>query len=459
MQGLPRIILVVPAMAELYVSDAVTDMLMMRGGSAMFTDVVGWCPGTTLKNLRDAKFKVKFDNGGWKIEVPGMASAPSSGSEPWFSPGAASLLERLQDEGGSMKLIDVKRDFHISRQEVRDLGFEVYTDTFRHQWMVRVPGAPQEPIEPMPQETVDKLMKLLTDAGGALPLGHVGKQAPGVKKAQLEQHFEVNCLQKDHWEVRIPGSTGSFAHYMVDGKPVTQPDEIPPLDEEQYEKIVKFILGKGGMVILDEIHLEFDGGVKRMQLRQAFDVSRRGLSSDQRRNGMACLANIGINVKGRREIYEVRLKVGTEYSGHGAWKESDVARANKIAAQKEAAGSSKGGNKGSKAKDDSPHVWKPSVADADWTRQAGNRASYGQGGYGPSSYNPKGKGKGWGAGNDEAHMWDDWGQPEGLWVWTEPTKEAPAKGRRRQGKGSQGPSKKQKVDDELDAALAAIDAP
>merc|ERR1719215_1842777 len=133
-----------------------------------------------------------------------MASAPSSGAEPWLLPGAASLLERLQDEGGSMKLIDVKRDFHMSRQEVRDLGFEVYMDNFRHQWMVRVPGTPQEPVEPMPQETADKLMKLLTDAGGALPLGHVGKQAPGVKKAQLEQHFEVNCLRKDHWEVRIP---------------------------------------------------------------------------------------------------------------------------------------------------------------------------------------------------------------------------------------------------------------
>mmetsp|Transcript_82387 Transcript_82387/g.241837 ORF Transcript_82387/g.241837 Transcript_82387/m.241837 type:complete len:296 (+) Transcript_82387:60-947(+) len=160
--------------------------------------------------------------------------------------------------------------------------------------------APPEPLDP---EKLEKVYEVIRENGGAVPMGLISQKVPGVKKAHLQEHFEMTLFEQGKWEVRLPGCTAGPALYMHAGKTVSQSDGIPPLSEEDIKRIAEILQEHGGTTSIDDLLLSFPE-LKKQQLRELFEVRRRAIPGAR-----------GNPEAKRREIYEVSLRPGQEYPG------------------------------------------------------------------------------------------------------------------------------------------------
>jgi len=69
-------------------------------------------------------------------------------------------------------------------------------------------GAVAEPAEPPPPlgaEAVQQITALLQEAGGTVPMGRISQVFMGVKRAQLEDHFDL-AREDSQWRVSLTSS-------------------------------------------------------------------------------------------------------------------------------------------------------------------------------------------------------------------------------------------------------------
>lgn len=142
------------------------------------------------------------------------------------------IMIRLEQAGGILDMHTIKQEFGVTRQELRDQGLKVFQDKFKSgTWCVSLPDRNINTGNSLDVETLQRVIDMLAEAGGALPLSYVTKQCSGVKKVQLEEHFELNQTGPGLYEVRIAGTTSETAKLMFGGKPVADVTEIPSVSE------------------------------------------------------------------------------------------------------------------------------------------------------------------------------------------------------------------------------------
>lgn len=151
--------------------------------------------------------------------------------------------------------------------------------------------APKDPDAPPPTDldtdVLNKITGHLEACGGSLPLGKLATKFPGLKKVQLEGHFEVQHGEKDSI-VRVFGAD-NFAMAKankkaniedMENRPTKKrkrekapkdPNAPPPpaLDDTKLEKITDWLNDVGGSAALGKLTTAFPG-VKKAQLEGNF---------------------------------------------------------------------------------------------------------------------------------------------------------------------------------------------
>lgn len=124
-------------------------------------------------------------------------------------------------------------------------------------------------------ETGEGVAKLLEEAGGVLPLGHVTQKFPGLKRLQLIGHFELDRVgENGQWEVRLPGIMPSGAEIMFEGRAVPKGEPLPPLNASIVESITFALELQPEFTLPMMKILEIAPGVKRQQLEPHFEIMR-----------------------------------------------------------------------------------------------------------------------------------------------------------------------------------------
>lgn len=145
--------------------------------------------------------------------------------------------------------------------------------------------APKDPDAPPPpdleSDVIDEITQTLEANGGVMFLGRLASQFEGLKKAQLEGHFELEHGEKDTI-VRLSGATSTgITGSLEEGpkkkrKKIGKSKDAPPpgpLDEEMIMKITDYLNDCGGSAALGKVTTAFEG-VKKAQLEDCFVVSR-----------------------------------------------------------------------------------------------------------------------------------------------------------------------------------------
>jgi len=120
---------------------------------------------------------------------------------------------------------------------------------------------------------VEAIALYLEQHGGALPLGRLTQNFRGLKRAQLETHFELSHVGvHGQWEVRLPGMESQGAEMIFQGKAVSVDTPLPPLTEEQVAT-VRELLASAPNQTMPFMHVAKSvPGVKRKQLEEHFEI-------------------------------------------------------------------------------------------------------------------------------------------------------------------------------------------
>jgi len=169
--------------------------------------------------------------------------------------------EYLENEHFPNHCWNVTRQFSISRDQLRELGFIVRKD------QVKLPGV--EVIESMSDETMNKVLSLLSRAGGVLPYNQICSTMGTVTKAQLEEHFELHYAEGGICEVRIPGCIGEASELWGGDQPPVMDHDV--LEESRLQEVVLYMVEQGGTVDTEIIRKEWPD-IKKKHLRDYFDV-------------------------------------------------------------------------------------------------------------------------------------------------------------------------------------------
>lgn len=130
-------------------------------------------------------------------------------------------------------------------------------------------------VPPLDAETGEAVARLLEEAGGVLPLGHVTQKFPGLKRLQLVGFFELDRVgENGQWEVRLPGVMPSGVELMFDGRAVAKGEPLPPLDDSIVESITSALESEPEFTLPMMKILEIAPGVKRQQLEPHFEIVR-----------------------------------------------------------------------------------------------------------------------------------------------------------------------------------------
>lgn len=130
-------------------------------------------------------------------------------------------------------------------------------------------------VGPLSFDYREGIQQLLEASGGALPLGKVTQEFPGLKRAQLEGIFELTKVGLNgQFEVRLPDCVSTGVEIMFKGQAVSKDEPLPPLDQDSIaclrsalEQAPCFTMSMGQMrKIVPE--------VRREQLENDFQVTR-----------------------------------------------------------------------------------------------------------------------------------------------------------------------------------------
>jgi len=136
------------------------------------------------------------------------------------------------------------------------------------------PGArqakPMVPVVPLDAEKVAEIQQYVEQAGGAVPLGKLATEMPGVKKAQLEPHFSINMA---------PGRTGDYIVTAQQSRKrpreellFQELEPLQPLDATTVQSICEFIASCGGSAALGNVAALFEGATKARLVMAGFKV-------------------------------------------------------------------------------------------------------------------------------------------------------------------------------------------
>jgi len=120
---------------------------------------------------------------------------------------------------------------------------------------------------------VEAIALYLEQHGGALPLGRLTQNFRGLKRAQLETHFELSHVGvHGQWEVRLPGMESQGAEMIFQGKAVPVDTPLPPLTHEQISA-VRELLAAAPKQTMPFMHVvKSVPGIKRKQLEEHFEI-------------------------------------------------------------------------------------------------------------------------------------------------------------------------------------------
>jgi len=221
------------------------------------------------------------------------------------------ITDALNENGGEMSLGKLSTLFsglkkaqveeHFNVQEVGDGDFLVTLGGIgagppvRGEKRVKVkkekvkkekdPDAPPPPD--LESDVLNEITAHLEACGGSCVLGKLSTKFSGLKKAQLEGHFEVEHGEKDSI-VRILGYTGDMdgmgpgpAKKRKKERQKASKDDAPPpdLDHAKLQKITDYLNTAGGSAPLGKVTTVFPG-VKKAQLENNFVLSGGGANSD-----------------------------------------------------------------------------------------------------------------------------------------------------------------------------------
>eukprot|EP00933_Yihiella_yeosuensis_P057998 TRINITY_DN5817_c0_g1_i4.p1 TRINITY_DN5817_c0_g1~~TRINITY_DN5817_c0_g1_i4.p1 ORF type:complete len:282 (+),score=51.50 TRINITY_DN5817_c0_g1_i4:62-907(+) len=162
---------------------------------------------------------------------------------------------------------------------------------------------------PLEDRRLEEIWRFVESFGGSVALGKLCTEFSGVKKAQLEAHFEVAQIGSGVWSVTIPGYepvTGSepkpqkqimqtpmpgmygnavrIMSFGVQGAPsgpskkkkrtktIKDPDALPDLTPTQIEHISTYLMENNGFSDLGRVMTKFPG-IKKVQLQPHFVFS------------------------------------------------------------------------------------------------------------------------------------------------------------------------------------------
>jgi len=245
------------------------------------------------------------------------------------------ITDLLNENGGELSLGRVTTVFpglkkvqveeHFNVQEVGDGDFLVTTGGIgagplvsgekrvkvKKEKKIKKEKDPDAPPPPdLESDVLNEITAHLEACGGSCVLGKLSTKFPGLKKAQLEGHFEVEHGEKDSI-VRILGYTGDmdamgpgpakkrkkerqkgcfncgdFTHMSKDcalprKEKASKADAPPPpdLDHAKVEAITDYLNTAGGSAPLGKVTTVFPG-VKKAQLENNFVLSGGGASAD-----------------------------------------------------------------------------------------------------------------------------------------------------------------------------------
>lgn len=153
----------------------------------------------------------------------------------------------------------------------------------------RDPDAPPPPE--LEADVLNDITAHLEACGGCCVLGKLSTKFSGLKKAQLEGHFEVEHGEKDSL-VRLPGYVGGMdtteqgpakkrKTAKKEGQKKDRSNDAPPpdLDFSKLQQITDYINEAGGSAPLGRVTTVFPG-VKKAQLENNFVLSGGGANSD-----------------------------------------------------------------------------------------------------------------------------------------------------------------------------------
>jgi len=158
----------------------------------------------------------------------------------------------------------------------------------------RARGKPldEAPPAPLDELTLNSIKELVQSRGGSLGLGHICHDFPGVKRLQLQDHFDLNRVG-NQWVVSLPpdlleqeddlaaqvlaASQGLLGVKMEFPKPTREPDflEAAPLDDTQVEAVATVLEANGGALPLGRVTQLFPR-IKKTQLDLYFELNRVG---------------------------------------------------------------------------------------------------------------------------------------------------------------------------------------
>merc|ERR1711924_98593 len=132
--------------------------------------------------------------------------------------------------------------------------------------------APKDPDAPPPPaletEVINEITETLEASGGVMFLGRLASKFEGLKKVQLEGHFELEHGDKDTI-VRAFGAEGDPTQGNLEEGPKKKrrrtdrrskdATPLPPLDDETLEKITEYLNDSGGSAALGKLTSEFSG--------------------------------------------------------------------------------------------------------------------------------------------------------------------------------------------------------
>jgi hypothetical protein len=275
-----------------------------------------------------------------KFQVPGGYLVPASKRQtggPLSKDVIAKMKNFIMVNGGAVKLgklgsafEGVKRkhlEEHFHVEEPFDLAsgdavislsgsapFALQEDSSEHRKKKRSrrKAGDDAPVIEMDEARVEEIEQHLQENGGVLSLGKLSTVFEGLKKAQLEQHFQVIPTEKD-FEVRSMGD----ALFQFEGEP-SEPkrkkrkkdrDPNAPVEElgaVVVQEIEQFLQENGGVLALGRVTTVFEG-VKKAQLEQHFIVNPTETDFEVRLHGTAVkslLKNYSA-VKTEREPYRL----------------------------------------------------------------------------------------------------------------------------------------------------------
>jgi len=271
----------------------------------------------------------------------------------------------LEQHGGALPLGRVTQNFKGLKRAQLETYFELSQVGTHGQWEVRLPGMESQGAEmifqgkalpmdaPLPPLSVDQISAvtnlLAATPGQSMPFMQVCKHVPGIKRKQLEDHFQVLQIDKKRFDISLNGPPGRVdtrktvmqipagglepvvqvlqqpppPAMMTLGGPVgmdtmlgvapapTAPQEPPPpLEPEVVQQVTELLEAFGGETWMGKVSQMFKF-IKRSQLEPHFEFKRVG---DQ---WLVRLPGLESAVAGDTAVAQVKQLLGTGSAEQG----------------------------------------------------------------------------------------------------------------------------------------------